>query len=116
MPGLWYDLRKMKITRDGRIILSPREYTAMRKKTWEDADGDLRCAICGLGILRFDELEMDHPKGRGMNGSLRNDAEVRPTHRWCNRNRVQPQWSKPIILYHPERKGARFDVDDFVDH
>ena len=68
----------LKITKDGRTILTGRDYTAFRYKLWKSQRGN--CKECGRVTSITADLEsdwsfhVDHKAGRGMGGSRRDDT------------------------------------------
>jgi len=72
-----------KVKKDGRTILTGRDYTDHKRKVWEAQQR--MCATCGL-YVPFDHAVLDHEKGRGLGGGKRSDLdpENRVRHNWCH--------------------------------
>lgn len=95
----------IRTLKDGRVILSGADYSALRFAVFQ-RDHHI-CQICFQRVC-WDDYEMDHYRDKQGNpiqsrgGGKRHDSleTCRTSHRWCNRNRVRPQWSKKPLDNH----------------
>jgi 5-methylcytosine-specific restriction endonuclease McrA len=71
-------------TKDGRLILSSADRTKQRLRLWNSRSH--LCEICGMPIVYYAQMELDHKIPRGMGGGTRDDSDEnqRVTHSWCN--------------------------------
>jgi hypothetical protein len=60
----------IKLTKEGRTILSGRDYTEHKRGVYERQGG--KCADCGFGFP-YNRMEFHHFGGRGLGGSKRDD-------------------------------------------
>lgn len=77
----------VKVKKDGRTILTGRDYTAHKMKVWE-AQGRRCAGPCGC-YLPFQYAELDHAAGRGMGGSKRDDLAEGNTVKCSNCHRLR---------------------------
>lgn len=64
----------IKVYRDGRTVLTGRDYTEHKRKVWS-AQGGVCAGPCGQ-YLPFQFAELDHAKpSRGMGGGKRDDKD-----------------------------------------
>lgn len=63
-----------KLTHDGRVLLSGKDYTANKIEFWSH-QGE-RCAGCGRR-MDWREMHFHHFRGRGIGGSKRDDSDPR---------------------------------------
>ncbi len=66
----------IKTKKDGRTILSGKDYTDLRHRVFLREQG--RCSDCGRWIW-FASFHLHHNNGRGMGGSKRNDVDSEVT-------------------------------------
>ncbi len=64
----------VKIKKDGRTILSGKNYTDHKIEVWESQER--KCSDCGR-YLSFDSAEFHHYASRGMGGCFRDDLDHR---------------------------------------
>lgn len=64
------DNMAIKITKDGREILTRKHYADRRREVWER--DNQRCVKCHR-IATLEEAEIDHKRTRGMGGGYRDD-------------------------------------------
>jgi HNH endonuclease len=80
---------KTHVTRDGRLILSVKDWQAMKRRMWDALTSftnfGVQCAICHGTIKRYEDFEPDHVVPRGMGGGKRDDSNIQPSHALCNR-------------------------------
>ena len=78
--------KRTRITKDGRLILSPEAWSLQRKLVYERDGG--RCRRCRKPIL-LSQAEIDHKRKRGMGGGTRDDRirNLRTLCRDCHRER-----------------------------
>lgn len=62
--------RATKIMRDGRVILSPKDYQKRREEIWEAQSGE--CADCREAV-NLTGMHLHHVRSRGMAGGKRDD-------------------------------------------
>jgi hypothetical protein len=63
----------IKVTKDGRTILTGTHYTALREQVYERNQHTCEGEQCNR-YLMFWEMELHHVYGRGMGGSKRDDV------------------------------------------
>lgn len=73
----------VKRRKDGRVILTGKDYTEHKRRVW--LSQDKLCATCGF-YVQFSDSEFDHHAGRGLGGSRRDDMDERNTvrHSFCH--------------------------------
>jgi hypothetical protein len=91
---------EVRVTRDGRTLLSGKSYSLLRKQVYERDKGI--CGICHR-FVPWEDYEMDHYRDINGNpilsrgGGKRCDTLecCRTSHRWCNRMRVYNE--RPVV-------------------
>lgn len=79
-----------KMCRDGRIVLSTAGWVTLKGWMWftlKGIFGVVYCHICGFPVWRYEDFEPDHVIPRGLGGGTRDDRFLKPSHRWCNRDK-----------------------------
>jgi hypothetical protein len=85
------------ITKDGRTILSGKDYSAHKKFVWTKQGG--RCAKCKRPE-DWREMEFHHSAGRGLGGAKRDDLDGRNTvqHHQCHLEESKGWNGKPLRM------------------
>ena len=74
----------VKIKKDGRRILTGKDYTEFKRRVLESQGG--KCAQCAGDLAEW-AAELHHKHGRGLGGGFRNDefGECEVLCHWCHR-------------------------------